>query len=118
MSEEIRLTRVKKHDGALLCKRIFVDKNGRVQSDGSPCAMSYGTAERVCLNGSPAANLSNVILYLGRHEALVLGDLADGLPDKIKLKKDEFADPWGADGRTRQTFQYRPGQPGVARRFG
>ena len=77
--------------------------------------MSRGTATRVRLNGSPATNLSNEILDLGSHEALVLGDLADGLPDKIKLEKDEFADPArGTYGRTRQTFRYRPGQPAAA----
>lgn len=84
---EIRLTRVKKQGGALLCKRIFLGENGRPQSDGSPCAMALGTATRVRLNGSPATNLCNEILDLGAHEALVLGDLADGLPDRIKLEK-------------------------------
>src|SRR6478736_2464439 len=87
MSGEIRLTRVKKRGSALLCKRIFLDEEGRVQSDGSPCAMSNGTATRVRLNGSPAAGLSNEILDLGPYEALVLGDIADGLPDKIKIEK-------------------------------
>ena len=92
MDAEIRLTRVKKHGGALLCKRICLGEDGRPVSDGSPCAMARGTAKRVRLNGSPAANLVSEILDLGSHEALVLGDLADGLPDKIKLEKDEFAD--------------------------
>ena len=55
--------------------------------------MARGTATRVRLNGSPATNLASEILDLGSHEALVLGDLADGLPDKIKLEKDEIADP-------------------------
>ena len=115
MNGEIRVTRVKKHGGALLCKRIFPGEDGRVQSDGSPCAMARGTARRVCLNGSPAANLSNEILDLGSHEALILGDIADGLPDKIKLEKDELANPArGTYGRTRQTFRYRPGQPAAA----
>ena len=115
MSGEIRLTRVKKRGGALLCKRIFLDEEGRVQSDGSPCAMSNGTAMRVRLNGSPATGLSNEILDLGPHEALVLGDLADGLPDKIKIEKDEFADPArGTYGRTRRTFRHRPGLPAAA----
>jgi hypothetical protein len=106
---------VKKHAGALLCKRITLGEDGRPHSDGSPCAMARGTAARVHLNGSPAATLSQEILDLGSHEALVLGDLADGLPDKIKLEKDAFADAArGTHGRTRQTFQYRPGQPAAA----
>ena len=33
---EIRLTRVKKQGGALLCKRIFRGKDGLPLSDGSP----------------------------------------------------------------------------------
>ena len=95
MSAEIRITRVTKHAGALLSKRIFCGEDGRPQSDGSPCAMAHGTAMRVRLNGSPAMDLAGEILDLGSHEALVLGDLADGLPDGIRLEKDGVADPLG-----------------------
>ena len=77
--------------------------------------MSQGSAARVRLNGSPATNLANEILDLGSHEALVLGDLADGLPDRIKIKKDEFANAErGTFGRTRRTFVYRSGEAAVA----
>jgi hypothetical protein len=115
VSAEMRLTRVRKQGGALLCKRISLGPDGRPQSDGSPCAMSRGTATRVRLNGSPAANLAAEIAELGSHEALVLGDLADGLPDEIKLEKHAFADPGqGTHGRTRKTFGYRSGQPAAA----
>ena len=77
MSAEIRLTRVKKHAGALLCKRISAGEDGRPHSDGSPCAMGRGTATRVRLNGSPASDLCGTIMGLDSHEALVLGDLAE-----------------------------------------
>ena len=49
MTGEIRLTRVAKHGGALLGKRIVADENGSPVSDGSPCAMARGTAARVRL---------------------------------------------------------------------
>src|SRR3954464_13094902 len=92
MNGEIRLTRVKKQGGALLCKRIAADDHGHpVSDDGGPCAMARGTATRVRLNGSPAANLACEILDLGSHEALVVGDLADGLPDRIKLESPRKA---------------------------
>jgi hypothetical protein len=35
VSAEIRITRVTKHAGALLSKRIFCGEDGRPQSDGS-----------------------------------------------------------------------------------
>ena len=115
MSAEIRITRVTKHAGALLSKRIFCGEDGRPQSDGSPCRMTHGTATRVRLNGSPAMDLASEILELGSHEALVLGDLADGLPDEIGIEKDGVADPArGTHGRTRRTFTYRGNQPAAA----
>jgi hypothetical protein len=77
--------------------------------------MAHGTAMRVRLNGSPATELAREMLDLGSHEALLLGDLAEGLPDRIMLEKDELADPIrGTYGRTRRTFHFRPGQPAAA----
>src|SRR3954447_2298563 len=93
MLGEIRLTRVRKQGGALLGKRIFAGEHGGPVSDGSPCAMASGMATRLRLNGSPAADLARAIIDLGSHEALILGDLADGLPDNTKLQKDDLADP-------------------------
>ena len=61
--------------------------------------------ERVRLNGSPAAGLCAVIEDLGSHEAIILGDHADGLPDKIRIMlRTSAADPKsGAYGRTKET---------------
>ena len=71
----IRLTRVKKAGRALLSKRITLGEDGRPVSDGSPCAMAHGTATRVTLDWwAPATDLAALILDLGSHEALVLGD--------------------------------------------
>ena len=112
MTADVRLTRIKKHGGALLCKRIVLGEDGRPKSDGSPCAMSRGSAERVVFNGTPATELATTILDLGSHEAIVLGDLADGLGDRIQIEKDANADPAsGTHGRTRRTFSFRDGVP-------
>ena len=71
----IRLTRMKKAGRALLSKRITLGEDGRPVSDGSPCAMARGAATRVTLDWwSPATDLAALILDLGPHEALVLGD--------------------------------------------
>jgi hypothetical protein len=110
----IRLTRVETRSGNL-CKRLALGADGLPHSDGTGGAMANGTATRVILNGSPATNLCELMQDLGPHEALVLGDFADGLPDKIKLVKAELTDPAKSTyGRTGQTFQYRPGQPALA----
>ncbi len=49
-----RLTLVEKAGRRPLSKRIFLDGDGRVRADGSPCAMTAGLARRVELDGRPA----------------------------------------------------------------
>ena len=72
---DIRLVRMRKAGLALLSKRIKLGEDGQPSSDGNPCAMSHGTAMRVALDWwSPASGLAALILDLGSHEALVLGD--------------------------------------------
>ena len=108
---EIRLTRVKKAGGALLCKRITLT-DGRPQGDGRPCAMSLGSAQRVALNGSPAANLAELLSDLGSHEAILLGDIAEGLGDRIELETEKNADPAnGVYSRTKKYLAFRKGEP-------
>jgi hypothetical protein len=110
----IRLSRIQKAGGALLSKRISPGKDGRPISDASLCAMSSGSAERVVLNGAPASGLANLILGLGSHEALVLGDHV-AAANQIEIVKATHTDPAkGLYGRTLDTFTYRKGQPAVA----
>jgi hypothetical protein len=97
----VRCTRVRKAGRALLSKRITLGDDGRPVSDGAPCAMSCGGATRVVLGSSrPATALATLILDLGSHEALVLGDhVAE--PDRVEITKAERADPSkGRYGRT------------------
>jgi hypothetical protein len=107
----IRLTRMKKAGRALLSKRIALGKDGRPVSDGSSCAMARGTATRVTLDWwSPATDLAALILELGPHEALVLGDhvLQD---DTIEIVKTAHATGDGCHGRNLETFKFRDGEP-------
>ena len=110
----IRLTRVKKAGRALLSKRIALGKDGRPVSDGSPCAMTHGSATRVTLDWwSPATDLAALILDLGPHEALVLGDHV--LPDAtIEIVKTAHATGDGCYGRNLENFKFRDGEPAPA----
>ena len=109
----IRITRMRKAGGALLCKRISLGEGGSLVSDGSPCAMSRGTAFRV-ESVTGAAELAKLIGTLDQSEALVLGDhIVEA--DEIAIVKAGKADPSrGRYGRTLDTFKFRPGSPAFA----
>jgi hypothetical protein len=114
VEQRIHITRVKKAGLALLSKKISLGDNGRPVSDGSPCAMSSGTATRVGLDWrAPATDLAALISDLGPHEALVLGDhVAE--PDAIEIVKAAYADPPRHYGRTLDTFKFKGGSPTAA----
>jgi hypothetical protein len=110
IDDRIRLTRMKKAGRALLSKRIALGEDGRPVSDGSPCAMAHGTATRVYLDWwSPATDLAALILDLGSHEALVLGDHV-AQDEAIEIVKAAHAAD-GRYGRTLDTFKLRDGEP-------
>jgi hypothetical protein len=110
--ETIRLSRMRKAGLALLSKRITLGEDGRPLSDGTPCAMTSGTATRVALDWwSPASDLAALILDLGSHEALVLGDHV-AQTDTIEITTAAYADPQsGRYGRTLDTFKFRDDEP-------
>jgi hypothetical protein len=113
MSDGIRITRAKKAGLALLSKRISLGEDGKPVSDGSPCAMTNGAATRVTLDWwSPASDLAELILDLGSHEALILGDHV-AQADTIEIAKTAHATN-GRYGRNLETFKYKDGQPAVA----
>jgi hypothetical protein len=106
----IRITRMRKAAGALLCKKISLGEDGSLVSDARPCAMSRGAATRVGIV-TGAAGLAKLIGTLDRSEALVLGDhVAEA--DEIEIVMAKHADPSrGRYGRTLDTFKFRPGEP-------
>jgi DNA polymerase I-like protein with 3'-5' exonuclease and polymerase domains len=79
---QIELTRLTK-DGGPLTKQISLSPDGTLVKDGSACVMSHGTAERVRVAGVEA--LGALIEALRPSQALALGTLRAGLPDKVEV---------------------------------
>jgi hypothetical protein len=117
MSAAITMTRFHKAAGPLT-KRISLDANGRIISDGSACLMAKGEAERVQLGG--VAELAAIIQRLGADEALALGALRPGLPDRVEVitKRELFAingtPRQDLIARTGEAVRYRPERPACA----
>jgi hypothetical protein len=78
----IELTRLTKHGGPLT-KRISLASNGTLVKDGSACVMARGMAERVRVADVHA--LAAVIEGLTSKQAIALGTLRAGLPDKVEV---------------------------------
>src|SRR6516165_3793495 len=97
----------------VMAKRIFLDEQGKVCSDGSQCLMAQGTATRATTE--TAADLAKHIMDCGAEQAIALGALRADLasPATIttlaKLKNDP-----DAIARSRDFIDYRPGAPAWA----
>ena len=77
------LTIVEKGGGGRCSKRLYLDSDGKLRSDGTLCKIASGTAKRVLVPDGPDL-LDRIAALVGGckpSEALVLGDL--------KLKEDE-----------------------------
>jgi putative DNA primase/helicase len=103
--------------GGVMSKRIWLDINDHLISDGSACLMTRGTATRarVTLDG-----LGELLQSLPSCDALALGALRDELPDTVNIvTKDELqrlngqAPPLSVIARTSDSISYRPNQPGL-----
>jgi hypothetical protein len=66
-----------------LTKRISLEPDGTIKSDGSACLMASGTAERVSI--SELSALARLIEKFGPNQAPTLGSLRDDLPKKVKV---------------------------------
>jgi hypothetical protein len=78
----IELTRIVKSGGPLT-KRISIDANGSLHSDGSACVMSSGWAQRACFDSLEA--FASTIANLSPSEAIALGALRHDLPDQVEI---------------------------------
>jgi hypothetical protein len=111
----VTVTLVRKEGGACT-KRIALGPDGQPVGDASGCAMARGEAERVALGADPASALAALIGRMEPHEALILGDLADGLPARIRIDLaartgTKEAKARNVHSRTRGNFLYRAGRP-------
>src|SRR4051812_20717071 len=78
----VELTKFTKLGGPLT-KRISFAPDGKLKSDGSACVMSHGTAERVKVTS--VGELATLIGMLRPNQAIALGALRAGLPDKVEV---------------------------------
>jgi hypothetical protein len=68
------ITLIKKSSpNPIISKRIFLDEQGKVCSDGSQCLMAQGTATRA--TAETAAELAQHIMACGTDQAIALGAL-------------------------------------------
>jgi hypothetical protein len=101
-----------------LTKRISLQPDGAIKSDGSACIMARGQAER--LRFEALRQFADAIARLGSGEAIALGALRDGLPEQVeittrgKLAAVNGAAPSGLIARTQSYIQYRPGAAALA----
>jgi hypothetical protein len=79
MMEITRFTKA----GGPLTKRISLTDDGLLKSDGSACVMSRGVAERIEINN--IAQFGELIGDLAPDQAIALGTLRPGLPDKVTI---------------------------------
>jgi hypothetical protein len=108
----IEIVVFKKANGPLTKKICLVD--GKVVSDGSPCRMGRGRAQRVRLAG--LEDLPALIERLGSDQAPALGALRAGLADEVEIAtKKELANVPrdGAIARTAANIRYVEGRPAL-----
>ena len=110
------VTLVRKAGGGPCTKRIALGPDGQPVGDGSACALSRGEAERVELGARPASALAELIGRMRPPGALILGDLADGLPSPVGIDvaarvRTGKAGTRNVCSRTRGNFIYRAGKP-------
>jgi hypothetical protein len=95
---------------SLMSKRIFLDKQGILRSDGSQCLMFQGTATRA--PAATASDLAKIIAGCSSDEAIALGALKDGLSNSVPITVPaRIEDNPGAITRSRDFIDYRPRAP-------
>ena len=96
-----------------LTKRISLEADGSIRSDGSACLMARGSACRIHL--SAASDLGTLIERLKPNEAIALGALRDGLSDPVQVvTKHKLNGAPNVIARTGADIIYRKGQPALA----
>jgi hypothetical protein len=108
---EIEITIFRKRKGTL-SKQIWLDRDGKIKSDGSACKMTEGEAYREYVDGVEA--LADLLDDMRSDEALALGRLRDDLPDGVRVitkKKLDSSTPHDTIARTEDYLLLEPGEP-------
>jgi hypothetical protein len=106
-----QITLITKRDApALMSKRISLDANGKLKSDGSECRMVTGTATRAV--AGTASDLAQIVQSCSSNQAIALGALKAELPDSVAVTIPNLLDKHpGAITRSRNCIDYPPGVP-------
>src|SRR5262245_16299921 len=108
----VELTCFTKANGPLT-KRISLAPDGTVKSDGSACVMARGTAQRVRI--ADVRELAAVIENVRPDQAIALGALRTGLPDKVQVvTKQKLNGEPNVIARTGTDIVFRREKPALA----
>jgi hypothetical protein len=108
----LELTGFTKANGPLT-KRISLAPDGSVKSDGSACVMARGTAQRVRI--ADVRELAAVIENVRPDQAIALGALRTGLPDKVHVvTKQKLNEEPDVIARTGTDIVFRREKPALA----
>src|SRR5882762_219765 len=101
-----QITLITKRDApALMSKRISLDADGVLKSDGSECRMVTGTAARAF--AGTASALALIVQSCGSNQAIALGALKDDLSTPVNVTtKDRLDKHPGAITRSRSCIDY------------
>ena len=95
---------------SLMSKRIFLDGQGKLQSDASGCLMVEGTAGRA--SAATSYDLARLIANCRSDQAIALGSLKYELPDQVDVTVPSRLDRQpGAITRSRTFIDYSSGSP-------
>jgi hypothetical protein len=106
------ITRFEKAGGPLT-KRIALAVDGSLKSDGSACVMARGAAWRMPI--ADIGELASVIERTRSNQALALGALRPGLPDRVEVvTKQKLNGQPDTIARTAADINFRKDKPGLA----
>jgi hypothetical protein len=93
-----------------LTKRIFLNADGTLSSNGSLCLMAKGIAQRTFANS--AKDLAALIESVNSDQALALGALRPDLADHVSVvTKNKLNGAANVIARTADAIKYRPAEP-------
>ncbi|GAA0028611.1 hypothetical protein [Bradyrhizobium ottawaense] len=106
-----QLTLITKLDEpSLMSKRLSLNDDGSLNSDGSKCWMSKGIAARTF--AATAAMLARIIVACRSNQAIALGSIAQNIAAPVHIvTKDRINESPGCIARTRDFIDYRSGAP-------
>ncbi|MGY4420785.1 hypothetical protein ACVWY2_003234 [Bradyrhizobium sp. JR6.1] len=109
----VEITVFTKSDGPLT-KQISLLADGSVKSDGSTCVMSDGVAQRAQI--ANVEQLAALIKRLASSQAIALGALRTGLPERVQVVTKAKLKGTEQDviARTGDSIIYRNGRPAFA----